>query len=85
MTRVGRELKSKKLTPHFISLYHIIQQIGFVAYRVSLRPSLSNLHNVFHVSQLQKYILGPSHIIQMDDVQVRDNLVVEESPIRIED
>ncbi|XP_058775969.1 uncharacterized protein LOC131650268 [Vicia villosa] len=38
-----------------------------------------------HVSQLRKYILGPSHVIQKDDVQVRDNLTNEASPMRIED
>ncbi|XP_050915978.1 uncharacterized protein LOC127131083 [Lathyrus oleraceus] len=35
-------------------------------------------------SVLQKYIHNPSHVIQMDDVQVRDNITIEASPIRIE-
>ena len=46
--------------------------------------SHANLHDVFHVSQLRKYILDPSHVIQMDDVQVRDNLTVEALLLRIE-
>ncbi|MCI63161.1 retrotransposon gag protein, partial [Trifolium medium] len=46
-------------------------------------PSLSNLHDVFHVSQLRKYIANPSHVIEADDVQVRDNLTVETVPLRI--
>ena len=40
---------------------------------------------MFHVSQLRRYIPGMSHVIQVDDVQVRDNLTVEASPMRIED
>ncbi|XP_058775416.1 uncharacterized protein LOC131649681 [Vicia villosa] len=59
--------------------------VGAVAYRVALPPNLSNLHDVFHVSQLRKYILDPSHVILMDDVQVRDNLIAETVPVRIED
>jgi len=51
---------------------------------VGLPPHLSNLHDVFHVSQLQKYVRDPSHVIQRDDVQVRDNLMVETLPVRIE-
>ncbi|MCI59979.1 hypothetical protein A2U01_0081234, partial [Trifolium medium] len=47
-------------------------------------PSLSNLHDVFHVSQLRKYVADPSHVIEADDVQVRDNLTVETIPLRIE-
>ena len=54
MTGVGRALKSKKLTPNFIGPYQISERVGTVAYRVSLPPHLSNLHEVFHVSQLRK-------------------------------
>ncbi|XP_050897027.1 uncharacterized protein LOC127103829 [Lathyrus oleraceus] len=83
-TGVGRALKAKKLTPRFIGPYQITSRVGNVAYRVALPPNLSNLHDVFHVSQLRKYILDPSHVIQMDDIQVRDNLTVETMPLRIE-
>ena len=82
---VGRALKSKKPAPRFSGPYQITQKIGVVAQRVELTPSLSNLHDVFHVSQLRKYVHDPSHIIQMDDMQVRDNLTVEEAPVRIAD
>ena len=85
MTGVGRALKSKKLTPRFIGPYQILERVGKVAYRVALPPHLSNLHNVFHVSQLRKYVPDPSHVIQMDDVEVRENLTVETMPVRIED
>lgn len=83
VTGVGRALKSKKLTPRFIGPYQILDRFGKVAYRVALPPNLSNLHDVFHVSQLRKYVPDPSHVVKMDDVQVRDNLTVETKPIRI--
>ncbi|XP_050875815.1 uncharacterized protein LOC127079481 [Lathyrus oleraceus] len=83
-TGVGRALKAKKLTPRFIGPYQITSRMEKVAYRVALPPNLSNLHDVFHVSQLRKYIPDPSHVIQMDDIQVRDNLTVETMPLRIE-
>ena len=84
MTGVGRALKSKKLTPRFIDPYQISERIGTLAYRVGLPLHLSNLHDVFHVSQLRKYVSDPSHVIPRDDVQVRDNLTVETLPVRIE-
>ncbi|XP_058774368.1 uncharacterized protein LOC131648646 [Vicia villosa] len=77
--------KSKKLTPRFIGPYQISERVSTVAYRVALPPNLSNLHDVFHVSQLRKYVPDPSHVIHMDDVQVRENLTVETMPIRITD
>ena len=85
MTGIGRALKSKKLTPRFIGPFQITERVGEVAYRIALPPRLANLHDVFHVSQLRRYIPDPSHVIQIDDVQVRDNLTVEALPMRIED
>jgi hypothetical protein len=69
-TDIGRALKSKKLTSKFIGPYQILKRVGSVAYRIVLPPSLSNLHDVFHVSQLRKYVSDPSHVIESDDVQV---------------
>lgn len=85
ITGVGRALKSRKLTPHFIGPYHISKKVGDVAYQIMLLPSLANLHDVFHVSQLRRYIVDPSHVIQLDDVEVRDNLIIETLPMQIED
>ncbi|XP_050890676.1 uncharacterized protein LOC127096099 [Lathyrus oleraceus] len=85
VTGVGRALNSRKLTPHFIGLYQISEKVGDVAYRITLSPSLANLHDMFHVSQLRRYIADPSHVVQLDDVEVRDNLTPETLPMRIED
>lgn len=63
-----------RVTPHFIGPYQIFKRVGEVAYRVTLPPSLSNLHSVFHVSLFCEYVPDLSHVIPMDDVQVRDNL-----------
>jgi len=83
VTGVGRALKCWKLTPRFVGPFEIVEKVGVVAYRVALPSSLSNLHDVFHVSQLQKYVYGASHVIQVDDLEVRDNLTVETWPVRI--
>jgi len=73
------------LTPRFVGPFEIIEKVGVVAYRIALPPSLSNLHDVFHVSQLRKYVYDASHVIQVDDLEIRDNLTVETWPITIED
>ncbi|MCI49639.1 hypothetical protein A2U01_0070883, partial [Trifolium medium] len=38
----------------------------------------------FHVSQLRKYVSDPSHVIESDAMQVKENLTVETLPLRIE-
>jgi hypothetical protein len=85
VTGVGRALKCRKLTPRFVRPFEIIEKVRVVAYQIALPPSLSNLHDVFHVSQLRKYVYDASHVIQVDDLEVRDNLTVETWPVRIED
>ncbi|XP_019442246.1 PREDICTED: uncharacterized protein LOC109346962 [Lupinus angustifolius] len=65
--------------------YQILRKVGPVAYQIALPPLLSNLHNVFHVSQLKKYISDTSHIIEPDAIQLKDNLTFETMPIRIAD
>nr|KYP43989.1 hypothetical protein KK1_034574 [Cajanus cajan] len=50
-------------------------------YQLALQPFLSNLHNVFHVSQLRKYVHDPSHVVELDEVQVKENLTYEKSPV----
>ena len=85
VTGVGRALKCRKLTSRFVGPFEIIEKVGVVAYRIALPPSLSNLHDVFHVSQLRKYVYDAFHVIQVDDFEVRDNLSVETRPVRIED
>nr|KYP41315.1 hypothetical protein KK1_037307 [Cajanus cajan] len=84
-TGVGRAVRAKKLTPRFIGPYQILRRVGPVAYQLALPPILSNLHDVFHVSQLRKYIRDPSNVVEMDDVQVRENLTYEKRPIVVVD
>ncbi|XP_027335405.1 uncharacterized protein LOC113849595 [Abrus precatorius] len=73
-TGVGRALKSRKLSPMFIGPFKVLSRIGAAAYRIALPMNLSNLHLVFHVSQIRKYVLDPSNVIDLDPVQVREDL-----------
>nr|KYP39704.1 Retrotransposable element Tf2 [Cajanus cajan] len=84
-TSIGRVMKSNKLTPRFIGPYQILRKIGPITYQISLPPFLSNLHNVFYVSQLRKYIYDPSHVIMFDIVQLKDNLTFETMFVQNED
>ena len=55
--------KKGKLSPRYIGPFEILERVGNLAYRLALPPSLSRVHNVFHVSQLRKYVADTSHII----------------------
>ena len=65
-TGVGRAFRSKKFSPKFLGPYQITRRIGPVAYEIVLPPQLANLHPVFHVSQLRKYVLDPTHVLEAE-------------------
>ncbi|XP_025664701.1 uncharacterized protein [Arachis hypogaea] len=63
----------------------ILKRIGPVAYMIALPPHLSNLHDVFHVSQLRKYTPDASHVLKPESIQVREDLTLPVTPVRIDD
>ena len=77
--------KHGKLSPRYIGPYVIVDKVGEVAYRVRLMSELANIHDVFHVSMLRKYIANPSHIFMEEPIQLKENLNYEEHPVEILD
>jgi hypothetical protein len=48
-----------KLSPRYIDPFKILERKGEVAYQLELPDNLSDVHNVFHVSQLKKCLRVP--------------------------
>ncbi|XP_055824282.1 uncharacterized protein LOC129892747 [Solanum dulcamara] len=77
--------KKGKLIPRFIGPFEILARVGEVAHKLALPPSLSALHNVFHVSMLRKYVSDESHVLSLDSMELDPDLTFEEEPIAILD
>ncbi|XP_057250716.1 uncharacterized protein LOC130591418 [Beta vulgaris subsp. vulgaris] len=73
------------LGPEFIEDTVKQVRVGKVAYRLELPNELSKVHNVFHVSQLKKYIADSSHVVQPESIELDETLTYEERPIKILD
>ena len=82
---MGRAICQKKLSPRFVGPYQILRRVRPVAYEITLPPPLANLHPVFHVSQLRKYVPDPSHVLEMEDLQIRGDLTIEVQPVGLGD
>ena len=74
-----------KLSPRFIGPFEILDRIGAVAYRVAMPPSLSRVHNVFHISMLQKYVSDPTHVLSYEGLELDQDLSYEERPVQLLD
>jgi len=74
-----------KLSPRYIGPFEILEQVGEVAYRLTLPPSLERVHNVFHVSQLKRYIRDESHVLDYSELEFQPDLSSTEQPMAIMD
>ena len=52
-----------KLSPRFIGPFEILEKVVTFAYRLALSPSMSGVHEVFHVYVLWEYTPYPAHVV----------------------
>ena len=77
--------KRGKLSPRFIRHFEILERIRTVAYRLPLPPSMSGIHEVFHVSMLRNYTPNPAHVVDWGQIEVDTDGTFEEGPVCIVD
>ncbi|XP_019194111.1 PREDICTED: uncharacterized protein LOC109188065 [Ipomoea nil] len=73
------------LSPRFIGPYEILERIGSLAYRLALPIEVERVHNVFHASQLKRYIHDPTHVLPPEVIPLDEDLTYEERPLKILD
>ncbi|KAA0035603.1 pol protein [Cucumis melo var. makuwa] len=83
MRGVLRFERRGKLSPRFVGPFEVLERIGLVAYRLALPPSLSTVHDVFHVSMLRKYVPDPSHVVDYEPLEIDENLSYTEQPVGV--
>jgi hypothetical protein len=69
--------------PRFIGPFKILEKRGEVAYQLELSPQLSDVHDVFHVSQLKKCLCVPEEQLPMEDLNAKEDLSYQEYPVKI--
>jgi hypothetical protein len=79
-----RRFKVKgKLSPRYIGPFQILERKGEVAYQLELPERLSDVHDVFHVSQLKKCLRVPEEQLPLEELNVQDDLTYSEHPVKI--
>ena len=62
---VVRFRKQGKLALRYIGPFEVLERVGTGSYRLAVSHRLSGVHEVFHVSMLQKYIPDPAHVVDL--------------------
>jgi hypothetical protein len=60
-----------------------LEKRGEVAYQLELPPQLSDVHDIFHVSQLKKCMCVPEEQLPMEDLDAKEDLSYQEYPVKI--
>jgi hypothetical protein len=74
-----------KLALRYVGPFKIIDCKGEEAYQLELPPQLSEVHDVFHVSQLKKCLRMPEEQLPMEYLDLGGDLIYNERPIKILD
>ena len=82
---VVRFSKRGKLLSRFIGPFEILERMGTVEYQLTLPPSMSIVHEVFHVSMIRMYTPDPAHVGDWGKIEVDTDETFEEGPVRIVD
>ena len=77
--------KRGKLSPRFIGPFEILERVGTIAYWLVLPPSMSGVHEAFHVSMLWRYTPDPAHVVDWGEIEVDTDGTFEEGPMCIMD
>jgi hypothetical protein len=77
-----------KLAPRYIGPFKILEHHVEMSYKLELPSELSEFHDVFHVSQLHKYLQVPDKPetfkeIDHNSIDLNRDLTYRERPIRI--
>jgi hypothetical protein len=74
-----------KPTARYIGPFKILEQRGEVAYQLELPPQLSDVHDLFHVSQLRKCLRVSKEQIPLEELTVGEDLTYQEYLVKILD
>jgi hypothetical protein len=74
-----------KLSPLYIGPFPILEKCGTVAYKLELPPSLAEVHDIFHISQLKKCLKAPVDVVLPEVAPLKTDLTYPEHPIKILD
>jgi hypothetical protein len=85
MKGVKRFGVKEKLAPRYIGPFSILEKCGSVTYKLDLPPSLTGVHDIFHVSQLKKCLKAHVDVVLLKVISLKADLSYLEHLIKVLD
>lgn len=70
--------KKRKISPRYVGPFEILDRVSEVAYRCALRPQLSEVHTMFHISMQRKFESSPSHVVTHKERSFQEDMIYVE-------
>jgi hypothetical protein len=71
-----------KLAPRYMGPISILEKCGNISYKLELPPSLVGVHDIFHVSQLNKCLKAYVDVVVPDVTPFEADLMYSEHPTK---
>jgi hypothetical protein len=76
----------RKLAPRYIGPYKVLKRVGAVAYQLDLSEEMSDIHSVFHVSQLRRCLkVVEEKRVPVETIDLQPDPRYQEVPVKIFD
>jgi hypothetical protein len=82
MKRFGMK---EKLAPHYIGPFPILEKCGNVTYKLELPPSLTGVHDIFHILQIKKCLKALMDVVLPEVTPLEADLTYLEHLVNILD
>ena len=80
--RIGPQVKMSR---QCIIPFEVLVWVGAVAYMIAMLTPLSLVHDVLHVSMLQKYVSDLTQVLSYEGLKLDQNISYEEKLIQVLD
>lgn len=75
--------KRGKLNTKYIRPFEIHARMGLVAYRLKLPQELNNVHDIYHLCNLKKWLSEDMSVIPLDEIQINLELNFIKEPVEL--
>ncbi|GKA62647.1 putative reverse transcriptase domain-containing protein [Tanacetum coccineum] len=78
-------VKQGKINPRYVRPFKVLKRVGAIAYKLELPQESSKVHNMFHVSNLEKCYANEPLAVPLDGLHINDKLYFVMEPVVIID